>query len=196
MRRSKSSTREPLAATTLPTAARGPRQRMPMPRLLRALVLLTPTLWLLSLASSAHADIRQSQSHPDIEISPHLVLQCDDEPAWDDDGIGLGLHAGIPVIPQGPITTINNSLVIGFGLDWAHFDDACGPFALNPDDDCSANDFWLPVYVEWNFFFSELISAFPELGMAIEYETWDAVVCGGNPNRNFYWCGGDGDDID
>ena len=31
--------------------------------------------------------------------------------------------------PDGPVTTINNSLAIGFGLDWAHFDDACGPYA-------------------------------------------------------------------
>lgn len=156
---------------------------------------LLSTVLLLASAAIARADIKSSESHPDVEIGPHLVLQWADEPAWDDDGIGLGVHAGIPVIDRGPVTTINNSLAIGFGLDWAHFDDACGPYALDPGDDCSANDFWLPVYVQWNFFFSDLISAFPSLGLAIEYENWDSVACGGNPNRNWYWCG-DGDDVD
>ena len=155
--------------------------------------------WLLSCgivllgASTAQADIRSPQDHPEVELAPHLVLQWADEPAWDDDGIGLGLHAGIPVISRGPITTINNSFAVAFGLDWSHFDDACGPWALNPDDDCSADDFWLPIMAQWNFFFSDVISAFIDLGLAIEYERWDDVACGGG--RNWYWCN-DEDDID
>lgn len=149
---------------------------------------------LLASVSTAHADIRSPQDHPDIELQPHLVLQWSDEPGWDDDGIGVGMHAGIPIISRGPVTTINNSLAIGFGLDWAHFDDSCGPWGLNVNDDCSAEDFWLPVYLQWNFYFSDLISAFPELGLAMEYETWDGVVCG--PGNNRYWCDSDGSDID
>ena len=150
---------------------------------------------LLGTAGAARADIRSPQDHSSVEISPHLVLQWADEPGWDDDGIGLGLHAGIPVISRGPITTINNSLAIGVGIDWAHFDDSCGPWGLRVNDDCSAEDFWIPITVQWNFYFSDLISAFPELGLAIEYETWDGVVCAPG-NRNQYWCDDDESDVD
>jgi hypothetical protein len=157
--------------------------------------------WLLACAfvlwagSPALADIRSPQDHPDVEIQPHLVVQWADEPGWDDDGFGVGVHAAIPVISRGPITTINNSLAVGFGLDWAYFDDSCGRWGLNDGDDCEANDFWLPIYLQWNFYFSDLISAFPELGLAIEYETWDGVVCGPGPG-NPYWCDDDESDVD
>jgi hypothetical protein len=158
--------------------------------------------WLLACAlvlwagSPALADIRSPQDHPDVEIQPHLVIQWHDEPLWDDDGIGVGVHVGIPIVSRGPITTINNSLAIGFGLDWAYFDSYCGRFALDPREDCSANDFWLPVYLQWNFYFSDLISAFPALGLAIEYETWDGVVCAGGRGPDWYWCDDDGSDLD
>jgi hypothetical protein len=166
---------------------------MPMGLVLRLLLPCALVLAVGSVSSRARADIRRPGSHPDIELSPHLVLQWADEPAWDGDGIGVGMHAAIPVIPQGPVTTINNSLAIGFGLDWAHFDDACGPWAVNPGFDCSGDDFWLPVTVQWNFFFTDLISAFPELGLAIEHERWDDIPCG--PGNNWYWCG-DNDDTE
>jgi hypothetical protein len=150
-------------------------------------------------ASSAHAQITQPGKHASYtaEIEPHLVLQWSDEPWWDDDGIGVGLRASLPVVQNGPITTIDNSLAIGFGLDWAHFDDACwgpGPRPRAPfDDDCSAEDFWIPVVVQWNFFFSELISAFPELGLGIQHTRWEGDWCGGG--RDLYRCG-DGDSSD
>jgi len=143
-----------------------------------------------STTAAAQTRINRPASHPDVEISPHLVVQWTDEPAWDSDGIGVGLHAAIPVISNGPVTTINNSLAIGFGLDWAHFDHACGPYALNATTNCAADDFWLPITVQWNFFFTDLISAFPELGLGIKHERWDGVVC--RPGNNYYWCNADG----
>jgi hypothetical protein len=149
-------------------------------------------------AEAASAQINRPGSHLryDVELEPHLVVQWNDEPWWDDDGIGLGLRASIPVLEDGPVRTINNSMAIGFGLDWAHFDDACGPRSDGPfDDDCSANDFWLPVVLQWNFFFSDLISAFPELGLGIQHSTWDGDWCG--RGNNLYVCGrGDESDTD
>jgi hypothetical protein len=149
------------------------------------------------LASSASAQIGAPGNHPDyaVEVEPHLVVQWNDEPWWDDDGIGLGLRATLPVLQDGPVTTINNSLGIGFGLDWAHFDDACWGPGPRPDllDDCSADDFWLPLVVQWNFFFSDLISAFPELGLGLQHTRWDGDWCG--RGRNLYVCG-DGDRSD
>src|SRR5689334_18615538 len=111
---------------------------------------------LASMATVAHAQIGNPNNHLhySFELEPHLVVQWEDEPWWDDDGIGVGLRATIPVIDNGPVTSINNSLGIGFGLDWAHFDDACwgpGPRPRVIGDECSADDFWVPVVVQWNF---------------------------------------------
>lgn len=150
-------------------------------------------------AASASAQIDRPGNHPNYaaEIEPHLVVQWDDEPWWDDDGIGLGLRATIPIVQDGPVRTINNSLGIGFGLDWAHFDDACWGPGPRPNftDDCSADDFWLPVVVQWNFFFSDLISAFPELGLGIQHTRWDGEWCG--RGNNLYLCtDGDSSDTD
>lgn len=170
-----------------------------MPRSISAFApLACAAVWLL-VASSASAQIDRPGNHPKYgaEIEPHLVVQWDDEPWWDDDGIGLGLRATIPIMENGPVRTINNSLGIGFGLDWAHFDDACwGPGGRpNVLDDCSADDFWLPLVVQWNFFFSDLISAFPELGLGIQHTRWDGDWCGGG--RDLYLCSrGDSSDTD
>jgi hypothetical protein len=152
-------------------------------------------------SAQASAQINRPGNHPryGLELEPHLVVQWDEEPWWGDEGIGLGLRATIPIVENGPVRTINNSLGIGFGLDWAHFDDACywgpGPRPVVLSDDCSADDFWLPVVVQWNFYFSDLISAFPELGLAIQHTRWDGVWCGSG--NNAYRCrGGSSSDTD
>jgi hypothetical protein len=147
----------------------------------------------------AQADIGKPGGHHEYsaEIEPHLVLQWADEPSWNDEGIGLGLRASIPLIQNGPVTTINNSLAIGFGLDWAHFDDECfGPFPNRNvlGRDCSANDFWIPVVVQWNFFFSDVVSAFPELGVGIQHTRFDGTWC--VENRNATFCDDGGSDTD
>jgi len=137
----------------------------------------------LTLATGAQAQVDRPGAHDryTAEVEPHLVLQH-----TDDDGIGLGIRASFPIIENGPIRTINNSLALGIGLDWSHWDDECpGPF-----DDCDGNDFWIPMVVQWNFFFSDLISAFPEIGLGLEYEEWDDdyLECGRSD-----WCDDDGD---
>lgn len=140
-------------------------------------------------AAGASAQIRSPGAHVrySAEVEPHLVLQHSD-----DDGIGVGIRASFPVLDNGPIRTINNSLALGLGFDWSHWDDQCGNWA-----ECDGNDFWIPLVVQWNFFFTDFISAFPELGIAIEYESWDGDwegFCGG-PGRR--WCDDDGDgDLD
>lgn len=122
------------------------------------------TVAALALASTAQAQIDRPGAHHRYraELEPHLVLQHSDN-----DGIGVGFRATFPILDNGPVTTINNSLALGVGLDWSHWDDDCGPI------DCDGNDFWIPFVVQWNFYFSDLISVFPELGVAVEYETWD-----------------------
>jgi hypothetical protein len=138
--------------------------------------------WLLAgcctcLAASAEAQIRSPNHHPHyaVELEPHLVLQWTNDPYFADDGIGVGFRASIPIIDNGPISSINNSLAIGFGLDWAHFG-GCGPYR----DACNADDFWLPIVLQWNFFVTDWLSLFPEFGLAIHHSSlgWDGAIPG------------------
>jgi hypothetical protein len=140
----------------------------------------------LAFAAAAQAQNRIDQPHGhehySVELQPHLVVEWNDYWGFND-GIGLGMHASIPVMQDGPVETINNSLAITLGLDWAHFG---GCYWYNGrgntvygNGNCSANDFLLPIALQWNFYFSKLISAFPELGLGIRHVSWDStVVCG------------------
>jgi hypothetical protein len=127
-------------------------------------------------ASTASAQISSPGAHPNygVELDAHVVWQWSDEPWWNEEGIGVGLRASIPVIDNGPIETINNNLALSFGLDWAHFDGDCDAAGF----DCDANDFWLPFAVQWNFFLSRVVSLYPEIGLAFQHSTynWDAPV--------------------
>jgi hypothetical protein len=146
-------------------------------------------LWFGANRAAAQIDRPNSHIHYAVELEPHLVIQWDHEPAWGGDGIGLGLRASIPLIQDGPVTTINNSLALSVGLDWAHFGDTCYPPGVGPQPrwSCAANDFWVPLLVQWNFFFSNLISAFPELGLGIHHTRWDGNIC--RSGNNVYYCG-------
>jgi hypothetical protein len=152
------------------------------------LLALASTVLLATFANEASAQIRSPGAHVryTAEVEPHLVLQHSDG-----EGIGVGMRASFPIIDNGPIRTINNSLALGIGLDWAHWDDECGNWA-----DCDGNDFLIPFVVQWNFFFTDFISAFPELGVAVEYESWEGDDDWDRLCRGRY-CDGDGDgDID
>jgi hypothetical protein len=155
---------------------------------LRQSALLSLVFGFLAVAS-AKAQIKSPGAHLryDAEVDAHLVVQWAHQPRWHDDGLGLGVHVAIPVIESGPVTTINNSLAVAFGLDWAHFGDSCELRGVQDDDDCSANDFWLPVVAQWNFYFSKTISAFPELGLAIQHSRWESGYCQ-QPNGDYVYC--------
>jgi hypothetical protein len=160
-------------------------------RVIGTLLVLAGTL----AANAAAAQIERPGAHRSYsaEIEPHLVLQWADEPAWGDDGIGVGLRASIPLIDNGPIKTINNNMGIGFGLDWAHFDDCWwyGPNRIRVNNACDADDFWLPIVMQWNFFFSELISAYFEIGLGIQHSVWDQLC-----NNNTLQCDGSDTDLE
>jgi len=142
-------------------------------------------------APDAAAQIKEPGAHPHyaVELEPHLTVAWDRGPHdFADDGIGAGLRASIPFFHNGPITTINNSLAITFGIDWVHFGydhaRACRDFPepFCDDHDYSANAFWLPVAVQWNFFVHRRISVFGEVGLALVHERWSwARPCPGAP---------------
>jgi hypothetical protein len=138
-------------------------------------------LALIATAASAQSTIKRPGAHPrySVELEPHALVQWFDEP-FGDAGFGLGMRAVIPFFHNGPIQKINNNMGIGFGLDWAHFgEDNCywGPFRPGPGFvgyyECSGNQIWFPVYMQWNFFLTDIISVFGEPGLEIEHTRFD-----------------------
>lgn len=143
-------------------------------------LLLLPLL-LCALARPAAAQVKQPGAHTrySFELEPHLTVQWEGGgPAYfGNEGLGLGLRASIPLFHNGPISTINNNMAITFGLDWVHFgydrSRACREFTgFYCDRDFSANAFWLPVALQWNFYVHPSISVFGEVGLAIVHENW------------------------
>jgi hypothetical protein len=136
--------------------------------------------------TTAHAQIKEPGAHPkySVELEPHFVVQWEYTDWNDSDGIGVGGRISIPVIDNGPITTINNSFAVGFGFDWVHFDDDCYAYYRVPRPagySCSANHFWIPAVAQWNFWFTPVVSAFAELGFAVHHASYDVGCPPGGP---------------
>lgn len=118
--------------------------------------------------AGAETIIKRPGAHPRyfVELDPHFVLQHSGGPKWESAGYGVGLRATIPFLHEGPIKTINNSMGIGFGGDWAHYSPRCANLY---DDRCKANLFVFPVVVQWSFWLTDIISVFGEPGLALSH---------------------------
>ncbi len=145
--------------------------------------------FLLLVGTQAHAQIKEPGAHPDysVELEPHGVFSWAFGPDWASDGFGVGARATIPIVKQGPIKTINNSMGIGFGLDWVHYSSACwnyygwGRYYGGPVPggyDCNGNSLLFPVVLQWNFWLTKVISVFGEPGLAIDHTWYDYYVGG------------------
>ncbi len=118
---------------------------------------------LLVAPGDARADdtIKHPGDHPvyDVEVEPHVLL------GWDNiyaaGGFGLGARFSIPIVHNGFVSEINNSVAISFGLDWVHYD-GCW-YRGN----CSADYFDFPVAMQWNFFVAQRWSVFGEPGLLL-----------------------------
>ena len=114
--------------------------------------------------STAHAD--DTIKHPGdhltykVEIEPHALFGVDN--AFATGGLGLGARFSIPIVQNGFIPKINNSVAISFGLDWLHYNDC--RYGLN---DCSASYLYFPVAMQWNFWVAQRWSVFGEPGAVI-----------------------------
>jgi hypothetical protein len=141
-----------------------------------------------TLDAGAASVIKRPGAHPkySVELEPHGLIQYGDT-RFGDAGFGLGFRASIPIIDNGPITKINNSMGISFGIDWSHIEDNCGYYfgqrRFGGFDyrgwDCTSNQLWFPVVWQWNFWLTDIISVFGELGFALRHETVsiDDPVC-------------------
>ncbi len=75
-----------------------------------------------------------------LEAEPHLCAGFDmpgKGPDKHGSGFGPGFRGTIELVDNGFVKSINNSVGLGFGLDW-----------LSPGD---RNVFWVPVVMQWNF---------------------------------------------
>jgi hypothetical protein len=131
---------------------------------------------------TARADdtIKQPGAHPayNVEIEPHGLLD-----PWNDvygtAGFGLGARFGIPIVANGFIPSINNSVAISFGADWVHY--GC----YDNFSGCSADYLEFPVTLQWNFYVSQHWSVFGEPGLYIYHGFFndDCNVAGLGPGQ-------------
>ena len=151
-------------------------------------------------AREAEAQIKQPGAHAkySVELEPHAAIWWQDsgDAYWSNNsGWGLGLRASIPLVDNGFVSSINNNVTLGFGLDWGHFSHKCY-WGWNRNDpryygnnDCTANTLWFPVVMQWNFFITKAFSVFGEPGLAIRHSWWNwngGAWCG--PANNPYSC--------
>ncbi len=116
--------------------------------------------------------IRHPGDHPNysVEIEPHLDFAFF-LPTAGSSGFGIGGRFTIPVVKNGFVPTINNSVGIGFGLDWLHYN---GCFAQGFFFGVCNNldSYWIPAVMQWNFFLSTHFSVFGEPGLALDYRNY------------------------
>jgi hypothetical protein len=104
--------------------------------------------------SLARSTIKSEHDHPRyfFEAEPHLVLT-----PFHDGGIGAGFAGTFNIADRGFINRLNDSVGVGFGVNWA-----------------TNEDFVLSGAMQWNFWFTESWSAFGEPGIA--FGTHDNLI--------------------
>lgn len=147
------------------------------------LLLLACAMVLYGQVARAQSTIRTpgARSSYQLELEPHLLLGILDPPGRArDNGIGIGLRATIELVPDGFIAKINDSVGIGFGLDFVAYENSdwrseCTEFAPGPNGTriCVGVDgagggrerLFLPVVMQWNFWLTRRWSVFGEPGI-------------------------------
>jgi hypothetical protein len=140
-----------------------PLSRSPSVVAVRSLFGVGAVLLLATAAETARADdtVKRPGDHPhySFEAEPHVLLGWDD--VYASDGFGVGARFSIPIVENGFVPSINNSVAIGFGLDLLHYDNCW--YGGN----CNANYVHIPVVMQWNFYVARQWSVFGEPGLVI-----------------------------
>jgi hypothetical protein len=128
-------------------------------RLLRTVFLLLPLV--ISARAAADDTIKRPGDHPNysVELEPHALIGFGD--VYGATTFGLGGRAAIPIVQNGFIPSINNSVAIGFGLDVLFYQ------SCYYHGSCTATSLEIPVVLQWNFFVAERWSVFGEPGLYI-----------------------------
>jgi hypothetical protein len=127
-----------------------------------------------TLANAGDQTIRTPGDHPHyaIEVEPHGLFGFGGLGAWGGFGFGAGLRLSIPVMQNGFIPKINNSVAITFGGDFLHYEN-CYSTIYGLGYGCAANYLYFPVALQWNFFVAQKWSVMAELGAAPYYGFFD-----------------------
>jgi hypothetical protein len=142
--------------------------------------------------ASAQSIIRRPGQHPKyaLELEPHALLTPFSPPGDTDGwGYGLGARGTIVLAEDGFISTINDSVGLGFGFDWLRYHDSsvgagpCGEWTRGPGGQpiCrringvggDASYYYLPVVMQWNFWLHRQWSVFGEPGLGLYFQHRD-----------------------
>ncbi len=155
----------------------------------RALLTLCCAALALGVARPAHAQstIRVPGQRPAyrFELEPHVLFapfEAPDNPSAE--GYGLGLRGTLELAPEGFIPKLNDSVGIGFGLDWIRYSGQggrgyCLRFESTPQGvpvcvETSAHSssyVFVPVVMQWNFWLQRKWSVFGEPGLALSHRS-------------------------
>lgn len=140
-----------------------------------------------SKAVEAQSIIEQDDAHPRyaVELEPHGVVGFLPPGDGSGGGLGSGLRVTIPVAQRGFIEGINDSVGIGFGVDWLYYfggpasSGTCAEYRGTGNRRICvrvagaggpSHYFYLPAVMQWNFFFTEEWSAFGEPGFGMHFQ--------------------------
>ena len=118
------------------------------------------------------------------ELEPHLVLGASPPGPGYGSGAGIGVRGSFVLSPEGFISGVNDSIALGVGLDYGHYNaavgfqgyrDQCLHFETGPNGtsvctEVSSNGgtynyVFVPVVMQWNFWLTRNFSAFGEPGV-------------------------------
>jgi hypothetical protein len=132
-----------------------------------------------------------------VEIEPHLLATPFNPPgSGTGAGLGAGVRASFEIVPEGFVRSINDSVAIGVGADFLHYQGngvvlpgVCTRFVPGPNGTnvCvevshtggSSNYAFLPVTMQWNFWLTRQWSVFGEPGLMLYW--FDYVTFGAFP---------------
>jgi hypothetical protein len=143
-------------------------------------------------AALAQSTIKQpgARQQYSFEAEPHLLAGLLDPPGFGGGtGFGLGFRGSVELLKNGFIPKLNNSIALGFGVDWLRYDGWNGPRGYcerrisgpagvpicveAPATGGDVDYFFLPVVMQWNFWLHRQWSVFGEPGVALYVEDGD-----------------------
>lgn len=146
-----------------------------------------------ALPAHAQSTIKRPGDRPDyaFELEPHLALGLLDPPGYGGGtGFGFGVRGSVEIVKNGFIPKLNNSVAIGFGLDYLRYDGWQGPRGyceergsgpagvpicrrISGGADGDIDYFFVPVVMQWNFWLHKRWSVFGEPGVALYVQDGD-----------------------
>lgn len=150
-------------------------------------LLATSVLALTASDASAESIIKNPGDHPSysVEIEPHGLLGWAN--LYRDNGLGLGGRVTIPIVDNGFVKSINNSVGISFGLDWIRYGGCYnrGNGRNAVDYGCGASFLVFPVAMQWNFWLTTKWSVFGEPGLFVFHGIYDDYCGNGLPGCGY-----------